>query len=88
VTRKGRQRAPGYLTASEVAAYLALGESTLERLIRQGLFPPPTRHAGVGDRVWPRRVVSAYRVLAPLLPELFALRRQRRGKSGKSDPPA
>jgi len=68
-----RARVPHYLTVAEVAARLHVSERTLRRLVATGKFPPPVRHGGAGDPVWECRVVTAYAILAPLLPELFRL---------------
>jgi len=75
-----RARTPCYLTPAAVATRLHVSERTLRRMIAAGKFPPPIRHGGAGDPVWEVRVVTAYAILAPLLPELFRLPATRASK--------
>lgn len=84
--RKARPTPGDYLLLAEVCDYLHLSEDTLRRMVREGKFPKPIRHAGAGDQVWPGRVVRAYALLAPLLPDLFRVApRKRRDPPSKTE---
>jgi hypothetical protein len=50
---------PPFMDLATLAEHICMGESTIERHVREGLFPPPTT-VQVGKKLWSWKVVQRH----------------------------